>query len=349
MIQKIKRRLQLEKLKPTTIENYLVIASKLPITREELEDWLTSVGPHRHNFILAVLKKFVHYKIIDASLIKDLVYVSTRNHKRIKTKSDLLTQDEIIAIVHEAPRLRDKALIYSLYEGFPRITEFLTLERKHFSFTKDFIRVTIPQSKSQPRVLILVESAGHVKNYLVHVRGDDPGLFWYPDNSKSQDDLTELEKRTMVNTFRRQLQRVAARAGITKNASPHRLRHAGATVALKKYRPETVRQTGGWEKHSRSMAEYIHLAQEDAEEDVLLTHGIIEKSNDLPVMLQCPYCGTRNNTLLERCTTCAKLLQLDLDKIQSDESLMVKVLERDDVQDFLRKIIKEELSKENSD
>ena len=347
MIQKIKRKLQLEKLRPSTIEKYLEVAAKLPLSREELEDWLTSVGPYTHNLILSVLRKFIGYGFVDPELIHDLKTVSTKGHERIKTKSDLLTREDIIKLVHTARSLRDKAIIYALFDGFPRITEFLTLERKHFVFTKDFIRVTVPESKSQPRILILVESAGHVKNYLVHERGDHPGLFWFKDDPKSQDQLTEADKKRITESIRRQISRIAAKTDIKVKVSPHRIRHAGITEKLKQYKYTSVRDQAGIT--DETMKVYDHLISEDAENDILSSHGIIQKNNDLPVITICPYCGTRNDLLLERCTTCAKLLQLDIEKIKSDEELMIKVLEREDVQQFLIKIIKEEMQKDFSD
>ncbi|MFW9924013.1 MAG: tyrosine-type recombinase/integrase [Candidatus Thorarchaeota archaeon] len=348
LLEAIKRKLELEGLKSSSIRIRLSHAKKLPITREELEQWLVSVKPNTRANILYSFKKFIEYGFVDEALIKDIP-IPIKQEREL-TKQDLISPEEFQTLLAKASN-RDKAILAFMYETGARIAEALTMERKHFLFLKDRISSTIHKSKTKKRSVSIILYQQYLIQFLKE-RGDWQGLFFfYKDEkktkykTKSQDQLTDQDIACMTSNFRYRLKRIAAAAGLDKKIYPHLARHSASFRFLKTLTKSSARERLGHSKKSNTTERYYDLIDdEEADEEYLAQFGLAKTRQNEIRLVTCTRCGNANNNLDERCAVCGSVLKIDYD-LEEDAIIWLKTMERDDVQETLLKALKEERRK----
>jgi site-specific recombinase XerD len=120
---------------------------------------------------------------------------------------------------------RDKSILEMLFSTGLRVSELAHLKRNQVNIGKDEFTVTGKGRKS--RVVFLSEQAKYwLKKYLDARQDVNPHLFVSHDKKASDSEpLTE-------RSIQRLVQKYALAAGITKNVTPHTLRHSYATDLL---------------------------------------------------------------------------------------------------------------------
>ncbi|MDO5098268.1 MAG: site-specific tyrosine recombinase XerD [Corynebacterium sp.] len=146
---------------------------------------------------------------------------------------DTLSIDEVTKLIETIPQgehasatdLRDRALVELLYGSGARIGEVMGLSVDDFNFAEEFLRIT---GKGNKQRLVPVGSLARaaIDQYLVRGRpalatGSSHGLFL----NKRGGALSRQSAWAIIKT-------AAERAGITKDISPHTLRHSFATHML---------------------------------------------------------------------------------------------------------------------
>ncbi len=130
---------------------------------------------------------------------------------------------------HDLVRLRDKAILETLFSTGLRVSELSGLTRDGVNLKEE--EFTVRGKGDKPRVVFLSNQARYwIKEYLAK-RGDtDPHLFVSHDRAGSGRDydggLTPRSIQRIVETC-------AKAAGITKNITPHTMRHTFATDLLR--------------------------------------------------------------------------------------------------------------------
>lgn len=124
---------------------------------------------------------------------------------------------------HSFVGLRDRAILELLYCGL-RISEALGLDRAQLHFDEKYVKVTGKGSRS---ILVPIGSKaiGALRGYhqkKIEKLGDPEGALF----------LSRAGARLGKNGFWRRFKRYAARAGITRRAYPHLLRHSFAVHLL---------------------------------------------------------------------------------------------------------------------
>lgn len=343
LLEQIELRLKLEKLKPSTIDRYMIIAKKLPITRKELQKWLVAVGPNRHNFIRAVLKKFVGYGLVEEELLEGIKRLPTK--PSVERPDQLITREELQLLINYAKSIKDKAIIAVLYESQARITEFLIIERKDVLPGKNCYHIIIPESKGDTGKVPIIEQQGHLKNW-INDRGDHPGLFWFKRTDKtktkyhlkSREELTLEDKKAMTDAFRGRLSDIKKRAGITKRIWTHLFRITSTTEKVRMGVPvPVVKKIGRWSKDSNTMEKsYLHLSDPDVTNAYLRQFGIVTEEDTTPKLKFCPRCKEPNPQLEDRCLVCGAILVLDYNRT-SEEELYLQVFEQEEVREVIIK------------
>lgn len=127
---------------------------------------------------------------------------------------------------------RDKAILELLFSSGLRVSELTNLEKKDVSLSKD--EFTVVGKGEKPRLVFLSHSAKKALEDYLKLRADNyPALFlpYDPRSKKKESDINENPKLT-PRTIQRIIKKYSKLAGISKDISPHSLRHTFATDLL---------------------------------------------------------------------------------------------------------------------
>lgn len=253
-------------------------------------------------------------------------WISLKKNGKTRLPEDVLTIEEIKEMIRVADNVRDKALLFTLYETGVRRGEFLKLQLKHVQFDKYGAVIYIPQGKTDSRRLRLIDCVPDLKNwYELHPLREDPeAALWIDLGSWMGNALGEDGLKRIIKRYARVL-------NIPSNkAYTHSFRHARATeMARQGFNESELRIMFGWSKTSDMPSVYIHLAGSDVEEKILRKKGLLKDENELKEDMFkpkiCPACKKVNSATVKFCSnpSCNYILDykfaLEVDKIQSEK------------------------------
>ncbi len=126
--------------------------------------------------------------------------------------------------------LRDRAVIELLFSGGLRVSELVGVDRDHINLERCEFMVRGKGQKDRP-IFISAQAADWIGRYLA-ARSDDfkPLFIHFSGSQNSEDD--GMYTRLTVRSVQRLVKRYAVAAGITKDVTPHTLRHSFATDLL---------------------------------------------------------------------------------------------------------------------
>ena len=218
-----------------------------------------------------------------------------------KVASDLLTPEEMDAMLKACMRSRDRALIITLYEGGFRINELAALKWGDLKFDSRGVVVNTDKKTGKPRYIRLINS----KPILLQWKED------YPFEPTPECLVFVNGKNTSLthNGISRQLRRIAERAGLTKHITPHIFRHTRITNLIQMGMSESVIKMMVWGNMTTNMFRtYAHLTGEDTDQALMKIYGIsdaTEKKKVNPMAArQCPECKHINLHTTEYCLNC---------------------------------------------
>lgn len=203
------------------------------VTYNQLKDFLIWIGefnlsPRTQARIVSGIKSFFRFLAMDERIASDPseLLESPKPGRKLPV---ILHLDEINAIIAaidlSLPEgIRNKAIIETLYSCGLRVSELVNLRITNLFFKEGFIKVTGKGSKqrlvpiSNTAVRYIEEYFQHVRNHMAPVKGAENIVFLNRRGNKLS--------RVMVFTLLRNL---VEKSGITKQVSPHSLRHSFAT------------------------------------------------------------------------------------------------------------------------
>ena len=235
-------------------------------------------------------------------------HVRTRDKKRLERK-DLLTPDDIEALLRVCQSPRDKALIAMLWETGARIAEIGNLQLKQITKRSQGYTLDLT-GKTGQRSPLVISSAPLLTMWLTnHPFRDqaDAPLWVYSQHTKTAEHLK-------YDAIRHLLERCFQRAGITKPFHPHIFRHSRATYVLAQgiMNEQAAKTYFGWTPASDMLATYSHLIDQDA------NNAILRENNLTPIQLvqrdlqptACRICNELNQSRAEYCIRCGAVLDL---------------------------------------
>ncbi len=247
-------------------------------------------------------------------------WLKIRMPKNRTLPEEVLTEDNIKALVSAAYTSRDKAFILSLYESGCRIGEFLPMKLKHVTFDKygTLLRVT---GKTGDRRIRMVASTLSLQSWLnEHPTKDNPEAYLWckiptPNNPKWKMNYLTYDH------ISKHLKELAKKAKITKGVNPHAFRHARATFMARHLKEPEMREFFGWSKDSDMTSVYVTLSGRDVDNAVLSVYGIkdTEKSQETIIKTwNCPRCNEINEPASRFCKKCGLPIEAtDTDKMES--------------------------------
>ena len=190
------------------------------------------------NYHLIALRSFLKYlaKRDIASLSPEKIELARSLTREVEflDRDDLerLLNSPLTATGRAIIRLRDKAILELLFSTGLRVGELAKLERDSINLKRD--EFTIRGKGGKLRLVFLSDTAKKaLKEYLDKRQDPEPALFIAHDRAGR---AKGRQEKTKLNLTPRSIQRVikkrALAAGITKDITPHTLRHTFATDLL---------------------------------------------------------------------------------------------------------------------
>lgn len=278
--------------------------------------------------------------------------LSARGASR-KDHNDVLTPEEVARIADHTVNLRDKALIWVLYESGGRIGEVLTLRIGDVERTEyGAVRLYFPTGKTGRRTVPLFEAA--VPNLLLwlknHPRAGDRDAPLWVQVEQANPSGSGIGYRYVVKL----LERAASRAGVAKPVNPHSFRHSRATAVAQNPQVSTsvLEKFFGWQPGSPMAKTYAHLSGKEVEDALARAHGIDLGRSETPkskLPRVCARCSTSNDPDGKFCVQCGGPLSLEgaeeRARWKADEEALADLLDDPKVRMFIARRLKARLDR----
>jgi integrase len=262
------------------------------------------------------------------------------------TPSDLLTEEEIIAMIKAARNARDAAFIGFVYEGEPRPGESLFPQLKHVVEDENGITVYVAGKMGKKmglRPIFLVASESLIKRWLrEHPFRDNPEAPLWVGIGKEN-----LSRRLDYDAMRRMLKNVAKRAGIKKPVFPRLFRHSRNTILSPRLSKSVKDKMAGWTPNSKRSKVYEHLSNVAVQEGVLNMYGLpVKKQELLFVPNLCAVCGARNACVEETCIECGTSMKEEVQEKIKESKTRLSEQEYRAIKEKVMEEVKAEMEKE---
>ena len=263
------------KLSSNTISSYQEDLKKIisnfkkkliELTTNDIEKYIndTELTARTKAHYLSVLNSFFKYMIF-MNRINNNPCELIRNPKIEKKLPKYLTKDEIEKLLDikliKPIDYRNKAMLELLYATGTRISELLNLELNHIDFDECIIRVTGKGKKD--RIIPIGNTAiNYLKLYI-----NDYRKFILKTKTNNYVFLNKNGEKMSRQGFFKILKELANNAGITKELSPHTLRHSFATHLLNNGADLRIIQELLGHENLSTTEIYSHLGNKKIEED----------------------------------------------------------------------------------
>lgn len=190
----------------------------------------TSLSRVTQGYHLTALREFLKYCRRNGVLAPDGAVIEIP--RQPEHEAIVLNHEELISLIRQpdidiALGLRDRAILELLAGSGLRVAELVSLNRVQVNLdTKQF---TIRGKGSKLRMVFMTSTSAAWLNKYLEIRDDyNEALFVEIGNNVS----SKMRTRLGVRTIQRLVKRYARAAGITKDVTPHTLRHSFATLLL---------------------------------------------------------------------------------------------------------------------
>lgn len=224
-----------------------------------------------------------------------------KNHNR-KLPNQLLTIDDVKLLANNTNNLRDRCLIFFLYETGARIGEIMNIKIRDVEFDKYGALINL-FGKTGARKIRIIASSPSISSWLIEHPSREKQeslLFCGLWSKKRGEDIS-------YNTINKMLRETKETTGITKPVNPHHFRHSRATELAKKLTESQLCTYMGWVQGSQEAATYVHLSGRDMDKAILSLHGLVEEEQekDKFKIIECPRCNIKNDPGAKYCKGCS--------------------------------------------
>lgn len=170
---------------------------------------------------LSRIKSFFAWLTLEEIISKD----PTKKVKPPKKEHRLpraLTVEELEMMREACKTPRERAMVEVLYATGCRVSEIVAMDINAIDIARSSVRV-IGKGNKEREVYFSFKSNFHMKRYRESRKDDCPALFVT---------LRRPYRRLQSKSFQRDIKKIALKAGISKNVTPHIMRHTFATLTL---------------------------------------------------------------------------------------------------------------------
>lgn len=258
---------------------------------------------------------------------------------------DLITSDELAAMIKACKTHRDRAIIAVTYETGARIGEVARLRWSDIQFDRYGVKCTINDTKEKkkryPRLINSTAYLAAWRNGYYGPAAEGDAYVFISTNGKP------LRYRTMSQVF----ERAARRAGIEKRIHPHLFRKSRITELVRKNYQESVLKETFWANPDTSMFRtYLKLSEKDIDDEFLRRAGLkteneIDADDGKP--RQCMYCLAVNPPGSRFCRMCTKPLTTEAaDTVREAERMLEGTLEYGALIEAMKERARREIAEE---
>ena len=294
------------------------------LTRPDVESIVTSLltrkpaySPETIGTYKAMLKNFLTWVVVPnefptktpPALVSWMTcHVRKRDKHRLE-RNDLLTPQDIEALLAVCHNQRDSCLVAILWETGARVAEIGNLLLRNITKNEHGYELSLT-GKTGQRSPMIVSSAPYLSAWLaVHPFKSNPDSpLWVHYHFKN------VPVPLRYNTIRKLLKRYFERAGIKKPFHPHTFRHSRATWVLGNaiMSEQQAKRYFGWVASSDMLSTYSHLIDGDCNDAILRENNLApvqKKAHDL-APTPCAICGELNLPRADYCVKCGAVLNL---------------------------------------
>lgn len=222
-------------------------------------------------------------------------------HKEGNVHKEILTEEDVWALIDGARSIRDKMMLSVLYESGCRKGEFRACKVKHVKFVdSQYCTLQFPTGKTGGRTIELVFSRMYLDLWIINhpqrlpTGETDPEAYLLI--AETDPELVNgrwIYRSMSESNITKQIKKAAKRAGVTKPVNPHNFRATRAThlAANPHWSEHAIKEYQGWKQGSRVVEKYIRKV--DTRNAVLKANNIV-LDEDIPEnklkTIKCPNC-----------------------------------------------------------
>lgn len=216
-----------------------------------------------------VVRRFLKWLHRDLDMIEPLKVPSNYlvNKQRVN-KAALLTEEELLRMLHRAERLRDKVLLVLFFETGARPQEIRELKWGDINWQGKEVHL-YSRKTANDRDLPLHEAMKHLERWKAEWVFPDPtnADYIFPSTIGAR---YNREKAISISYINRVIKSLARKAGIERNVYPYLLRHTRLTHIRKRgVQGIEFNKFAGHAAGSRHEAVYVHLDNEDMKQSII--------------------------------------------------------------------------------
>lgn len=193
---------------------------------------------------LIILKRFLRF--LGKKPLSD--EIRTFDHKSPVTAEQILTKEEVSLLIENALSIKESVMYCVQYESGMRVGELLKLPRSRILFDDRGAKL-IPDDKTGPRIVRIVESVPFLKQYI----------------DKNQEEYPFLMHPTI---YGKRFKEAAKRAGIKRRVWPYLFRHSRITNIYGKIPDQLLKRHCGWSDNTRMVSTYVHLSDKELDDSI---------------------------------------------------------------------------------
>ncbi len=221
---------------PVEIDAEMVRKFRLYLNRDVAGRNEATLSKATQNYHLIALRAFL--KFLARRDVKSLSSEKIELAKQGSRHVAFLEPEELHRILAEPVKdptilgYRDKAILELLFSAGLRVSEIAGLKIEQVNLKNEEFTI-LGKGKKHRIVFLSDEAKKAIKAYIAHRQDVSPYLFIRHDKAKRSKAVGQASTPLTPRSIQRMVDRYARMAGITKQVSPHTLRHTFATDLLR--------------------------------------------------------------------------------------------------------------------
>jgi len=211
---------------------------------------------HKHGVSVSTINQTIGaWRLLQVDVLKrEWNGIQIKRPKKEKKLPMVLSREEVLRLVNALPNLKHRAILTLAYTTGLRRNELLGLKLPHVDYDRKQIRVVNGKGRRERMVPIPRSVLSLLRDYCEEYRPKEylfAGYGYDPGKQYSPTSFTKIVKRA------------AEKAGITKNVSPHVLRHSFASHMLEQGLNLKALQLILGHHSMKTTAVYLHVTNID--------------------------------------------------------------------------------------